>query len=967
MSARPRLYTIPAGLPFLDALAAGLAERSGADALADARVLLPTRRACRALAEAFLRLGGGRPMLLPAMTPLGDVDEDELAFTEHGQDLDFPPAISGTRRQMLLTRLVLALKSGHATPDQAARLAAELARLLDRVATERVSFDRLADLVPDELAGHWQITLKFMKILTEQWPAVLEDEGCIEPADRRNRLLEAQARAWRLAPPPGPVVAAGSTGTVPATADLLDVICRLPDGAVVLPGLDREQGPDAWAALEPTHPQYAMARLLERLGAEPGDVEDWPAPGVPATTPARAAVVNRALRPAAVPAISAAPALDGVVRIDCPGPHEEAGVIALIMRQCLEDQGRTAALVTPDRALARRVAAELGRWGIDIDDSAGTPLSRTPPGSFLRLSARMAAEGLAPVPLLAALKHPLAAGGMAPSAFRALVRRLETAGLRGPRPGPGMGGLRAALEAKDKKALAPLLEALDEASGPFIRALKRKRTPLRDLLGAHVEMAEALAASDTDEGAARLWAGEAGAEAAAFVAEVADSAGVLDPVGGSAYAALLDVLMAGRAVRPRFGKHPRLHIWGLLEARLQHADTIVMGGLNEGTWPPEAAASPWMSRPMLAEFGLPEPERRIGLAAHDFSQAFSAPRVVLTRSAKAGGTPTVPCRWLLRLDNLGPGAVPKRDAEWLHWQGLLDQPTAIRAAPPPAPRPPLEARPRRLSVTQIETWMRDPYGIYARHVLGLKALDPIDADPDAADYGSLIHRALDDFLGAHPGPLPEDALDLLMESGRKTFGRFLDRPGVWAFWWPRFERIARWFIPVQRRRREFVRASASEAVGSLTLDGPAGPFVLTARADRLDVLEDGTIAVIDYKTGAPPSPREVAAGFAPQLPLEAAIAEAGGFEGVPAAPVSALEYWRLRGGSLGGEIRSAGDDVPALISHALEGLGRLIAAFDSGDTPYQARPRPDQAPRFSDYEHLARVKEWSVADGDDGP
>ena len=967
MNAPSRLYTIPAGFPFLDALATGLAQRTGAGDLADARVLLPTRRACRALAEAFLRRGGGRAMLLPRMTPLGDVDEDELAFTDLGPDLDIPPAISGTRRQMLLTRLVLALKSGDTTPDQAARLAADLARLLDRVATERVGFERLADLVPDELAGHWQITLEFMTILTERWPAVLDAEGCIEPMDRRNRLLEARARAWRRDPPPGPVVAAGSTGTVPATADLLDVVCRLPDGAVVLPGLDRDWGADDWAALEPTHPQYAMARLLERLGAEPGDVEDWPAPGVPETAHARAVVVNRALSPAGVPAIPAAPALDGVERIDCPGAHEEAGVIALIMRQCLEDEGRTAALITPDRVLARRVAAELGRWGIDIDDSAGTPLSRTPPGAFLRLSAGMAEAGLAPVPLLAALKHPLAAGGMAPRTFRALVRRLERTALRGPRPGPGMGGLRAAMGAEDKKALAPLLEALDGASGPFIKALKRKRTPLRDLLVAHVEMAEALSTSAAEEGAARLWAGEAGAEAAAFMAEVAEAAGILEPVGGSSYAALLDVLMAGRAVRPRFPKHGRLHIWGLLEARLQHADTLVMGGLNEGTWPPEAAASPWMSRPMLAEFGLPEPERRIGLAAHDFTQAFSAPRVVLTRSAKSGGTPTVPSRWLLRLDNMGAAAAPKRDTEWLHWQGLLDTPAAIRAAPPPAPRPPLEARPRRLSVTQVETWMRDPYGIYARHILGLKALDPIDSDPGAADYGSLIHRALDDFLGSHPGPLPENALHLLLQSGQKTFGSLLDRPGVWAFWWPRFERIAEWIIPIEHQRRQSVRASAAEASGSLTLDGPAGPFVLTARADRLDMLEDGTITVIDYKTGAPPGPKEVAAGFAPQLPLEAAIAEAGGFEGMPVATVSTLEYWRLRGGDVGGEIKSAGADVPALIADAVEGLGRLIAAFDSSNTPYEARPRPDQAPRFSDYEHLARVKEWSVAGGDEGP
>ena len=964
MSATPKLYTITAGLPFLDALAAGLRHRTGAAGLSQARVLLPTRRACRSLGEAFLRLGGGRAMLLPEMTPVGDVDEDDLVFSELGPDLDIPPAISGTRRLMLLTRLVLALKD--TTPDQAARLAAELARLLDRVATERVGFGRLADLVPDDLADHWRITLKFMTILTERWPAVLDAEGCIEPMDRRNRLLDAQARAWRLAPPPGPVVAAGSTGTVPATADLLDVVCRLADGAVVLPGLDRELGADAWAALEPTHPQYAMARLLERLGAEPGDVEDWPAPDIPATAPRRAAVVNAALRPAGVPAPSGGPDLDGVVRIDCPGPGEEAGVIALIMRQCLEDEGRTAALLTPDRGLARRVAAELGRWGIDIDDSAGTPLSRTPPGSFLRLSARMAADGLAPVSLLAALKHPLASGGMAAVDFGALVRLLEEKGLRGPRPGPGIRGLRAAVSATHKKALAPLLDALDQASAPFIKALALKRAPLADLLAAHVRMAEALAAGDTEEGGGRLWAGEAGAEAAAFIAEAAEAAGGLDPIGGQAYAAMLDVLMAGRAVRPGIAKSSRLHIWGLLEARLQHADTVIMGGLNEGAWPPEAAASPWMSRPMLSDFGLPEPERRIGQAAHDFTQAFSAPRVVMTRSAKSGGAPTVPSRWLLRLDNLSVGSAPEREARWLHWQSLLDAPAAIRAAPPPAPRPPVEARPRQLSVTQIETWMRDPYGIYARHILKLKALDAIDADPGAADYGTLIHQALDDFLRHHPGGLPDDALDLLIETGRKTFGRLLDRPGVWAFWWPRFERIAEWIIPIERQRRESINSSANEASGKLTLDAPAGPFILTARADRLDLLNDGTVTVIDYKTGAPPGAAEVAAGFAPQLPLEAAMVEAGGFDGMPAAAVSALEYWRLMGGNAGGDIKNVGGDVPALIAQAVEGLGRLIAAFDSGDTPYEARPRPDQAPRFSDYEHLARIREWSVAGGDEG-
>ncbi|MGF1641516.1 MAG: PD-(D/E)XK nuclease family protein, partial [Rhodospirillales bacterium] len=392
---------------------------------------------------------------------------------------------------------------------------------------------------------------------------------------------------------------------------------------------------------------------------------------------------------------------------------------------------------------------------------------------------------------------------------------------------------------------------------------------------------------------------------------------------------------------------------------------MILGSLNEDSWPPAADASPWMSRPMMTAFGLPLPERRIGLSAHDFAQAFAAPRVWLTRATRIEGTPTVPSRWLLRLENLLAGtgaadALTRDSAQWLHWQRALDSPDAFRPVDRPAPTPPVEARPRRLSVTQIETWMRDPYAIYARHVLNLKALDPIDADPDAADYGARIHKALDRFVRETPGPLPPDALTRLLAAGRDSFGELLERPAIRAFWWPRFRRIADWFLALERDRHAGLRATASEVAGALTLDAPAGPFVLTAVADRIDTLADGSLAVIDYKTGAPPANREVAAGFAPQLPLEAAIAQAGGFAGAPAAPVSALEYWRLGGGDPAGERIVLAGDPGALTGEAIAGLRMLIARFDLPATPYESRPRPAVAPRFSDYEHLARVKEWSA-------
>ena len=988
----PAVYTIPPGTAFLDAIAARVLHEAGGDPLAPARtrILVPTRRAVRALGEAFLRATEGRSMVLPRISPLGDVEEEALAFgageaPPFAGALDLPPAIPELRRRLLLARLVLGLAratgGGPDSIEHATLLAAELGRLLDQAQTERLDFAALAGLVPEALAEHWRVTLDFLRIVTESWPAVLAEEGGIDPAARRNRLLEAQAAAWAAAPPDGPVIAAGSTGSIPATADLLTVVASLPEGRVVLPGLDRHTDDESWGLLtaEPTHPQHGLARLLERIGVRRDQVADWPAPKPSATAEMRARFVAEAMRPAAtseawrdVDGLSS-DAVRGLRRIDCPTPREEAGIIALLLRETLEVPGRTAALVTPDRGLARRVAGELSRWDIGIDDSAGTPLATAPVGAFLRLTAEMIAARAAPVPLLAAFKHPLAAGGEDPAAFRARVRALERAVLRGPRPAPGFGGLATALEgaADDDRhdALKSWVAGMGRMAAPFAALAAGPAAAFGALLAAHVAYAEALAAADGESGPDRLWAGEAGEAAAGLVADLGQSARDLPPMPGREYPGLLDALMAGLVVRPRWGRHPRLHIWGPLEARLLHADRVVIGGLNEGAWPPEPAADPWMSRPMRAEFGLAPPERRIGLSAHDFTQAMGAEEVVLTRAERVEGAPSVPSRWLLRLDTVLKGAglaLADDSGDWAAWRDALDAPAAVAPVPAPAPRPPVAARPRRLSVTRIGIWMRDPYAIYARHVLGLVPLDPLDADPGAAERGTFIHRALERFLAECPGAPPADALGRLLAHGRDAFGAALARPGVGAFWWPRFERIARWFVAEQARAAKEGRTLAAEAGGRIEITAPGGPFVLTARADRIDRLAAGALAIIDYKTGAVPGPGLVESGLEPQLPLEAAIAAAGGFEGVPAAAVAALEYWRLTGAEPPGERKALRGDPAALAADALAGLSALVAAFDDPSTPYRPRPDPARALRFDDYEHLARVREWSAGPGEDG-
>jgi ATP-dependent helicase/nuclease subunit B len=1008
---QPKVYTIAAHRPFLATLAAGLLGMAGADPLLLPRitVLLPTRRAVRSLREAFLRVAPdgkvvGTPLLLPRMRPIGDLASDELSLSGAGeQDLAVPPALPELRRRLLLTRLVLHWGERRGAeplfPGPAAALAASLARLLDRVATDGASFAKIADLVPEGLAEHWRVVHQFLEILPQHWPRILAEEEALDAASRRNRLLEHQTTAWRRSPPRHPVIAAGLIGGIPAMTELLSLIAALDQGAVILPGLDRDRDAAEWSAIEEdeAHPQHLMAGLLRALDLTAAEVRDWP-PSGPDPIPARgfeglsdlplfaslsrsageraegdreAAIARRirliaeALRPAittdAWRRLPRQPAgtLDGLSRYDCAGAQEEAVTIALLLRRKLETPGATAALVTPNRALARSVAAELRRWGIDIDDSAGLPLNRTPPGVFLRLVLDLAGSQLAPVPLLAALKHPLASGGFAPVAFRDLARRLEQA-IRGPRPAPGFAGLRAAL-AGERVGLARFVDRLEACLGSLPELLVADAVPLSRLAAAHVESAERLAATALETGRERLWHEAAGEAAARFCHELIDAARDFPPLPGRHYPALFEALAADAVVRPAFGRHPRLAIWGLLEARLQQPDLIVLGGLNEGSWPPSAEHDPWMSRQMRREFGIALPERAIGIAAHDFAQALGAPEVALTRAARSEGVPTVPSRWLLRLDTVlqavGLDGAIGPDDTLRHAAELIDRAQGYRPLPPPEPRPPLAARPRKLSVTQIETWLRDPYAIYARHILGLRALDELDADPGRAELGTVIHRTLDALFRRFPQGMPENAEEELLGIGREQFGPVLSRPGAWAFWWPRFARIARWLVNQERARRLRIIESLSECEGSWTLKGRSGPFTITAKADRIDRLAEGGFLLVDYKTGSVPPVKQVQTGFAPQLPLEGAILRGGGFKGVSGSPV-ALEYWRLSGGEPAGECFpiDAGDPG-ALIDRVIARVEALINRFDDPATPYLAVPSPRWAPRFSDYRHLERLAE----------
>ena len=1039
------IHTIPAGVPFAASLARGLLSLAGGpEQLSRAIILVPSRRAAETLREAFLEEGGAGAMLLPRIDPIGDVEDDSPeALTSAIEGHELPPPMDPLKRQLWLARLIRGFRLGGAelSLPQTLLLADALARLLDSLCDARADADKLVDLVPERYAMHWQDILKLLTILVDRWPAILAEEGVLDERERQNRLIEMRAAVWREDRPNDLIVVAGSTGTLAATRNLMACVAGLENGHVVLPGLDCEQE-EQWELVvaDQGHPQHRMAVFLNELGLTPDGVTVWPdAAALAGQAALRRALMSEVFRPAplttnwrdlprARPELGGA-SLDGLSIVECPDRMAEAGVIALAMREVLESEGRTAALVTPDRPLAEAVIALLGRWDVRVEDAAGRPLAQTSLGGFLQLLVNALDEDFAPVALLALLKHPFSAGGMARRDFLKLARRLETELLRGYRPYPGIKGIIKGLddrkaerrnrkakgkdsktEDRDEKGDARIDELrafvknnIELPLAPLIEVWARPAPSLADLARGLGDSAERMAAQcvgnaegnvegnansgakggpkgtdapgakvaggpDPNDGAWRLWEAQQGKVASRLLVALVEHGGDFDAEPAS-FARILAMFMDEAKVRASVRDHPRLSIHGPFEARMNHADRIILGGFNESVWPPRAELDPWMNAEMRQNVGLEPYNWRTGLSAHDVWMAACSKEVMITRSARDADSVTIPSRWLERLEAvlaaLDITDVLDRGRVWLDMLGTLTPEQPFEPVARPRPAPPVTARPRRFSATEIDRWIDDPYSIYARKILNLHQQDQLDKAPDPALRGSLVHEVLRKFLEEAPdGPLGKDAYDLLESIGRCGFEPYWRFPAVRHFWWPAFQSIARWFIEEEGNRRQAIKRSHCEVDGVIEIAGPAGGVAFTARADRIDQMQDGGLVVLDYKTGKPPTAREVASERRTQLLVESLIAEEGGFGGVSAAAVRGMEYWQITGkrdepGKCH-DVRPDAWDAKA----ARRKLEALVAEFDDATRSYDSHPDPDITPAFPVYDHLARVDEWQIAENE---
>lgn len=1033
LARRRNLFTIAPGAPFLEtfvrALLAGeivpaLSCETPPLTMARATIYVPTQRAARALAAEFAQALDARATLLPRILPLGALEERENAAL-FGADFDIeadaPLAapIEELERRLLLSQLILqwAEALGRAiitidstgapnlhesepllvasTPSAAFALAADLGALIDELHIEDVSVDAFETLSDDAYSEFWAITTRFLRIALHEWPGILHERGRIDASAYQKRLVEAQIAALTRAPPSAPVIALGSTGAQPSTARLLAAIAALDSGAVVLPGLDQSMSENAWASVgetngagEPafTHPQTMLKRLLATIGAA-RDAPRELARLAPALA-ARRAFVSQAMAPAqatsawrdyiASESDSFEPALEGVIALEAPDERLEALTLALFMREALETPGRTAALVTPDRLIARRVGSELRRFDIDIDDSGGMPLARTSIGALARLVAAIGSDGAGAVNVAALLAHPLAAFGLSRARVAAIAPLIEIGVLRvfaepdgswASRVAPARDLARAThahpaarrITDDEWREIEDAFARIDAAFAPF--ASLTMTASLADRVRAHRAGLDAVIAGIEE-------IDEEGASALLELFDRLARAEAPPQFDSHNYAALFDRILAETMLRGPRRAHPRLKILGPLEARLIDADLILLAGLDEGIWPPQTDTGAFLNRSMRAQLGLMAPERRIGQSAHDFIMALGAKRVVLSRAIKRDGSPTVPSRFVARLAALAGEAFADcktRGDAMLAIAAALDRPKVTTSIERPQPRPALALRPQRLSVTRIERLRRDPYAIFAEYILELAPLAPIGREAGAREIGMAIHDALAEFVTRNPrGALAQDARDVLLDLAREKLKGFMADPSFVSFQWPRIEAGLDHALSFEQERRALDNNIHAEIRGEMALTLVDGTiFRLTAIADRIEVDGEGYAYVFDYKTGAPPTNRQVKVGWSPQLTLEAAMIEAGAFGELGARNVAGAAYIGLGKGGATQWLKWTDARFADVVATHRAQLQELLSQFRDESTPYASRPHPAFLSDVGDYDHLARVKEWARGGGEE--
>ena len=992
-------YTIPASQAFADNLVTGIIDKfPEPEQLARIELYLPSRRAISSIKEAFFKHQKLGPILLPKMFAVGEPDE-EVALKNTIERLELNEAINKFERQCLIASQIQHFPIGgrRMAPAPAMKLASSLCMLIDQLQRAGTPLSAIKDVLPDELSTHWQEILKFLTILFDYWPSILAERGQMDPVARQQQLLQAQLDVWISHPPKSPIILAGSTGTLPMTRAFMKVISQLPMGAVIFPGIELDIENTDWQAIkkDPVHPFYQIARTMVEFELQLSEVRYWHVTEQiqNKSNRSRLILLREVMRPAsrtsqwrklAVDQTELSPSsLKGLKVMSVTDSFKEAELIGGLMRQVLETPNKTAMLITPDRTLARKVQAALMRWNILIDDSAGSALILSSPARFLALTIRVVQEDASPHALRALFKHPFATAGLPRAEFTHLANLFEEQILRGPLPRKNWESWTL-LVARTPKLKDFWQTYLLPAFNPLRDAFKAINPSLDTLTIALMQTVQNLSTlpensedsdSDTNEKQSaaplHIYSDFAGTVLLELLSDMIRF-GSSYPIAASEFHNTFSVLCQEEVVRTPYNQHPRLKILGTIEARMQQADTVILGGLNEGVWPPFSQKDMWINNVSRTQLGLPDRHWRIALSAHDFIMAAASSEVMITRSFVTDGAPNQASRWLARLDAVVAAAglsayLDKQIPVWMKAVNARKIPKIVEPIGRPEPKPTIAQRPSQISATDFDQWITDPYGFYVKKILKIRQKKPIDEPPSVALKGALIHDIIAKFSARYPtGELPDDAGYQLQKIAEQFLLKWSNDTYIDLFWRQKFSVILNWFLKEEDRRRDENFRLVVEKDGSLELSIGQRLILVTARADRIELHQGNNYQIIDYKSGNPPSKLAVSSGRAVQLLVEAAILLKGGYN-LSDEPVQDIElfYWHLKGRLT---VPAKIDDVTPYdfdMATIFNQLFKLVQSFENEEQPYLSEPNLAQRPKFSEVRHLARIKEWRAFEVND--
>jgi len=926
--------------------------------IANIYLFVNTKRLLESIKESFLIRSPG---VLPKIFSITDLRPLAIEY-------QLPELLNLQKEHLDLNELIkkYLLLSPSAVPSSASyELANDLINLRAEMYSEDVSVDKLKTLSKENLSSHWQQSLEFLNIIIEYWINANRDV----PIEAINlEILSILEKKWCTNPPKYPIIIAGSTGSIGITKKFIKLVSKQKKGLVVLPGFDFSQPADVWNSFKKSndfedHPQYRYFELLNDMAIHPKNINNWKNKRVSLSP--RNQLISLALRPAPVtdqwlnegPKLSDLnAATSGLTLIEAPTTRDEANAIALCIRKAVEEN-KSISLITPDQDLIRQVNAGLGRWNLIPDDVAGKSLSVTPTGVFLRQIIRLIGQEISAENLISLLKNPITNSGNTERGNHInLVRAIELKWRK--------------TQDNNDPILNFLSKSVEINADPlWLPWIQNNLKKLNNITSATLtEFVEVLV--DTSEQFSngpsgkigRLWHQNSGETTRKILNGLLTSGADTKPMTISEFSTIMNFILNTEKVRETVNAHPLIKFWGTLDARISNTDITILSGINEGTWPNTRNADHWLNRSMRKEAGLLSQERKVGLLAHDFQQGINNQNVIISRSKRVGDTPSIPSRWLNRITNLLKGLgleginhlneMKIRGDFWLNLAKVIEEPNQpLPPAERPSPIPPVATRPKKLSVTQIETLIRDPYSVYARHVLKLKSLKSLKKQPSALLRGNVMHEIMQNFSEHTKNNHKLINHSELIKISNRIFIKEVPWPATRLIWQTRFEKAIPLFIEAEKLRRQNANPLFFEHPGSTFLSDVG--ITLTAIADRIDKNDSNELLIYDYKSGKPPTIKQLEI-FHKQLLLEALIAENGGFRDIPNTRVASICYISLNNSYPNTEKIITRDEITKIENE----ISQLIDYYKSHNTGFTARLRMEKIDVTSDYDHLSRYGEW---------